>query len=435
MKKLVFILVALFCTVSVFAQLTGADEIPTTVIHETALDADHELYNGTNFRNYGPTVTRGIGKFFGVKLDYDGSRNRVADLRFALYNMNKEIVELYKPMRVNVLAGGVNGFLIPCMVNAPVGDYYVVPLFRWAGETDWTAVYYSIFHPDNDIDGWIQDLWKFTVIEDKLPVVNYVRLPYAMGAMVQGVKFDLSVKVSNPYSTTLKGKIKIMHERNIKKFAPGFSYSPGQSSEEFFDCMSNYATLNGTKANSDGSFNLSVSSNSSLELEFQDIVTYESHGDYDQFAGQLDCYYLPDGKSDVPENWIMLQEDCSSLFNGADLVYTQWGDDYRVATSNDSECLNSYTVLLNPNPTGVPEIELSSVSVSYNRSSSLLHFSNIPEPCKLLVTSMSGGTTSFEALGSDDGATINLSSLPYGVYVVSLLNYDGSLVKSIKICR
>lgn len=86
--------------------------------------------------------------------------------------MNKEIVELYKPMRVQILAGGINGFLIPCKVNAPAGDYYVVPLFRWAGESDWTAVYYSIFHPDNDIDGWYQSLWKFTVIEDRLPLVN-----------------------------------------------------------------------------------------------------------------------------------------------------------------------------------------------------------------------------------------------------------------------
>ena len=55
-------------------------------------------------------------------------------------------------------------------------------------------------------------------------------------------------------------------------------------------------------------------------LNFQNIVTYENHGDYDQFGGELVCYFLPDGKSDVPEDWIMLQEDCSALLNGDDYI-------------------------------------------------------------------------------------------------------------------
>ena len=83
----------------------------------------------------------------------------------------------------------------------------------------------------------------------------------------------------------------------------------------------------------------------------------------------------------------------------------------------------------------MPEILLSEVSVSYNRSSGLLHFSNIPEPCKLVVTSITGAVTQCESIGSDDGVSFNLAALPYGVYIVSLLNYDGNLVKSIKIYR
>lgn len=83
----------------------------------------------------------------------------------------------------------------------------------------------------------------------------------------------------------------------------------------------------------------------------------------------------------------------------------------------------------------MPEILLSEVSVSYNRSSGLLHFSNIPEPSKLVVTSINGAVTQYESSGSDEGVTFNLAALPYGVYIVSLFNYDGNLVKSIKIYR
>ena len=433
MKKIYLLLFCALFALNAFAQLTGADEIPTTVIHERPVDDDHLLGDGTNFREYGPTVTRGIGKFMGVKLNYDGSVNREADLRFALYNMNKEIVELYKPMRVQLLAGGINGFLIPCMVNAPAGDYYVVPMFRWVGESDWTALYYSIFHPDNDIDGWYQSLWKFTVIEDKLPLVNYVRLPEGMGYMHQGVKFNLAVKLSNPYSSALNGRLKIMHERNIKKFAPGYSYNPEQSTEEFFDCMSSYASLNGTQADNDGAFAISVPGKSSLELDFQNIVTYENHGDYDQFAGELVCYFLPDGKSDVPENWIMLQEDCSALFNGDELVYNEWNSEYsQASTAFDSEWYNNRVVVLKPNPTGVQEIQLSDVSVSYNRSSGLLRFSNIPEPCKLVVTSMTGYVV--KDLIVNDESSIPLFGMPTGMYVATI-SKNGKIVASYKFVK
>ena len=68
MKKIYLLLFCALFALNAFAQLTGADEIPTTVIHERPVDEDHLLGNGTNFREYGPTVTWGIGKFMGVKL-------------------------------------------------------------------------------------------------------------------------------------------------------------------------------------------------------------------------------------------------------------------------------------------------------------------------------------------------------------------------------
>lgn len=336
-------------------------------------------------------------------------------------------------MRVQLLVGGINGFLIPCMVNAPAGDYYVVPLFRWVGESDWTALYYSIFHPDNDRRDKYMWQWKFTVIEEKLPLVNYVRIPVGMGYMYQGVKFNLAVKLSNPYSNTLNGRLKIMHERNIKKFAPGYSYNPEQSTEEFFDCMSSYASLNGTQAENDGAFAISVPGKSSLELDFQNIVTYENHGDYDQFAGELVCYFLPDGKSDVPENWIMLQEECSALFNGDDLVYNVWNSEYsQAASSNESDCSNNRVIVLIPNQTAVQEIQQSDVSVSYNRASGLLRFSNIPEACRLVVTSMSGYAV-IDIIVNEE-SSIPLFGMPTGVYVATITK-DGKIVASHKFVK
>ena len=197
--------------------------------------------------------------------------------------------------------------------------------------------------------------------------------------------------------------------------------------------MSSYASLNGIKADNDGAFAISVPGKSALELDFQNIVTYENHGDYDQFGGELACYFLPDGKSDVPENWIMLQEDCSALFNGDELVYNEWNSEYsQASTSNESDCSNNRVVVLKPNLTGVQEMQLSDVSVSYNRSSGLLRFSNIPEPCKLVVTSMTGYAV--KDVFVDDESSIPLSGMPTGVYVATILK-DGKIVASRKFVR
>ena len=432
MKKILFLLVAFLCTVPMFAQLTGADEIGSVVIHERPLDDDHTMYNGTNFRDYGPTLTSGTSKFFGVKFNYDGTVNREADVRFALYNMDKEIVELYKPMRVNVLAGGVNGFVIPCQVNAPAGDYYVVPLFRWAGESDWTAVLYSIFHPDNDRRDKYLWRWKFTVIEDKLPLVKYVRKPEGLYTPKQGQKFDLKVRLSNPYNTAKFGRIKIMHERDMKKFNPGYSYNEEQSTEEFFDCMTTYATLNGDKPAEDGSFPVSIDSEGETELVFKNVVSYEDHGVYDQFAGQLNCYFLPDGKADKPENWIMLQEDCRSLFNGNDLKYTVDTEEYSyIVIGIESVCQNFVGFILIPDPTAVTDIQVSNVSLSYNHSTGNLHFDNVPEPCRISVVSLTGSVVMSETVKGD--SSINMKVIPAGLYVLTMSDQKGELIKSLKL--
>ena len=434
MKKLYLFLICALCALNAFGQLTGADEIKNVIIHERPLDDAHKMRNGTNFRDYGPTITSGTAKFFGIRMSYNGSDYRYANLRFALYNMQKEIVELYKPMRVYLWPDGINGFVIPCQVNAPAGDYYVVPMFRWDEdpENEWTVFDYSIFHPDNDIDGYYQSLWKFTVIEDKLPLVKQMVLPDGLLYTDQGQKFDMKVKLSNPYNVAKKGKLKIMHERNMKKFCPGYNYSSEAESQEFLDCMTLFSNWNGAKPNDKGEYEVTIQPSSDLVINLKNLVCYEDRGVYDQFPGEMYCSFLPDGLPDVPENWIMLQEDCRGLFNGSDLIYTSFDDDYNYAVGTVfSEFRNYAVIVLVPNPAGVPEIALSEVSISYDRTTGLLHFANTPEPCRVSVVAMNGSTIMSETVSGD--SSINVKETPAGMYVLTFSNNMGELIKSVKV--
>ena len=76
--------------------------------------------------------------------------------------------------------------------------------------------------------------------------------------------------------------------------------------------------------------------------------------------------------------------------------------------------------------------QLSDVSVSYNRASGLLHFSNIPEPCKLVVTSMSGYVV--KDLIVNDESSIPLFGMPTGMYVATI-SKNGKVVASYKFVK
>lgn len=437
MKKLILLFVLLSVVFPMFAQLTGADEIGTVVIHNRPLDDEHKIRNGTNFNDFGPTVMRGHGKFFGVRMGYEGSVNRDAELRFGLYNMNKEIVELYKPMTVHLLAGGINGFAIPCFVNAPAGDYYVVPMFRFAGETDWTVLYYSIFHPDNDIiDNRYAKLWKYTVIDEKLPLVNHIeKNGFSTHAITKAEKFTTTVTIKNMESTTLKGRIRVDYERNIKKFAVGDTYPEDDPAGDFWDVLTRYATLNGVKAAADGTFPIELTPGQHT-LAFKNCVTYVFKGLFDRYNGQMNVKFLPDGKADTEENWIMLQEECSSHFINGGLKFTEVTDEFWAEVHTDPSYNRNYMgVSLYDGTTAIPEIDASQVALTYTKATGVLSLTNIPEPCSVRLISMNGTVAGVVENGSDTGVVLNLSTLPSGVYVISLQNYGGQLVKSFKIIK
>ena len=426
------------CALNAFAQLTGADEIKNVIIHERPLDDAHKMRNGTNFSNYGPTITSGTAKFFGIRISYKGSDYRYANLRFALYNMKKEIVELYEPMRVYLWPDGINGFVIPCKVNAPAGDYYVVPMFRWEEdpENEWTIFDNNIFHPTNDLFDATLWQWKFTVIDDKLPLVNGVKYYYEEEDNVLDIytnrKFNFFTIINNPHSEDIHGRIKVMHERNIKKFAPGYSYNPEQSTAEFFDCLTMSASMNGIKSGKDGSFNITIKGNEQLSLDFKDLVTDKDYGFYDQFAGQLNLYFLPDGKSDVPENWVMLQENCSTLFDGDELKFKEITEDYWSHVTWDvAETRNQITVILKSNSTETESITSNSIQFDYINGQAII--SGLQPGQEVSIISISGKLITSKRSESDN-VSISLAGIPSGTYIAVVRTKERTLrtIKFIK---
>lgn len=441
MKKIYLLLISALCALNAFAQLTGADEIPNIVIHERPLDTEHKMMNGTNFRVYGPTITSGTAKFFGLTMGYDGSDYRWANLRFALYNMNKEIVELYKPMRVYLWPNGINGFAIPCQVNAPAGDYYVVPMFRFDEdpENEWTAVYYSIFHPDNDlIDGRFQKLWKFSVIDQKLPLVKGFFLydndgrDIWSGEVNQGQTFKVTTRIRNPFSTTISGRIRIMHERNKNKFFPGYTYSDTDPAEEFCYAMTNSATWSGVKAKKDGSFDIQWYPNETKFIEFEDVVSYVNHKVYDQFLGELYFSFLPDGKEDIEENWIMLQEDCSTLFNGGELIYKEESQEYWDNVTYLKANTRNYRIFaIIPTSTSTESITSNGIQFDYINGQAIV--AGLQPGQEVSIMSISGKMIT-RKVSESDNVSISLAGVPTGVYVATITD-NGRVIASYKFVK
>ena len=79
-------------------------------------------------------------------------------------------------------------------------------------------------------------LWKYTVIDEKLPLVNHIeKNGFSTHAITKAEKFTTTVTIKNMESTTLKGRIRVDYERNIKKFAVGDTYPEDDPAGDFWD--------------------------------------------------------------------------------------------------------------------------------------------------------------------------------------------------------
>lgn len=170
----------------------------------------------------GDVLVSGYGFVCEGYLNTPETKPTEVQFRIGFYQ-NRELKQLSEVQEMNASRGSFNSFELPIMVKVPGGDYDLRVLIKFPEEDTWKV----IMSEDMGNDVIYQ---RFTVYEKpRAPFSKYFAVDWELRGNVgnsagftpqilPGELFTMTAQLNNPSSYKLKGKIKIVFERNYKRF-------------------------------------------------------------------------------------------------------------------------------------------------------------------------------------------------------------------------
>lgn len=316
---------------------------------------------------------------------------------------------------------------IPCIVDLPEGDYYFVPIVRIEGDTKWYCMkrwativkngYWKLHVYENYPAPSCSYICQQTWIDDNLGQPDSRVLSYQYH---KNEFFKVKLVLHNTENSSLSGRVKLCYERDIDKYWRGNKYSADDIADHWNDCLTKRANIDGVLADQTGGIYLSFNPNEVKTVVIEDCVVEQYRNTGGFWSGVLCAYFLPDGKEDTSENWLLVNENVDSFFDnngsytGENIIYTvntQW-----FATIEGS--------------VDVEDVVLFNVMMDYNRSSASVSLKNLPKMGVVYVNTFHGETVACRRI-DDNSMSFDLTTK--GIYVVSILDKNNTLLKSFKI--
>ena len=426
MKKYPFIVLLVVIPFCFNAKVLASEDISKVVI-----DYDNPVNISVTIRDqhYGPVVVNGQTKVFGASFVNLTRESKTCDFRYAAFKSGK-IVQIYDGTgEVTLENGKMHDIKVPCYIDLPEGDYTFYPVARFKGETNW-----------NMVGAWV-DLfeepymayWKLHVYASyPAPSSEYMNFPDANGKgdseytvyhAYQNEKFRVQMKLVNNTRSVMNGKIKIMWERNLAKYWRGMKYDSDDISTEWKICATTLARIGTSKAEN-GGIPVSIAANGKLDVMIEDCFVSEYYDDGKRWSPFLVAYFLPEGKEDIEENWLEVNDNSDFCFD----------ENMNLLTDRWDHALNFLAfVTFEGNATGTESLEISKVGLNYSKATGAVVLSNVPQFSFVRVVDLNGRLLQTES-ASDNSIRFTLKS-GSGLNIVSLYNYDGRLAKTFKMIR
>ena len=420
------IILLIVCMVFCFNAKTFALEDISKVV----IDYDNPAIISVTIRDqhYGPVVVNGQTKVLGASFVNLTGESKTCDFRYAAFKDGK-IVQIYDGVgEVTLEDGKMFDIKIPCYIDLPEGDYTFYPVVRFKGETRWNMLnYIDLFEEP------YMAYWKLHVYENyPVPSSEYMNFPdmngkgdseYSVYHTYQNEKFRVQMKLVNNTPSVMNGKIKIMWERNLAKYWRGMKYDPDDVKTEWQICTTNLARIGTAKAEN-GGIPVSIAANGKLEVMIEDCFVSEYYDYGKRWSPFLVAYYLPEGKEDIEENWLVVNDNSDFCFDEKmNLLIDRW--------DHALNCLAFVT--FEGNATGTENLDVSKVGLSFNKADGAVVLSNVPQSSFVRVVDLNGRLLQTKS-ASDNSIRFTLKP-GSGLNIVSLYNYDGRPVKSFKVIR
>ena len=397
-------------------------------ISKVVIDYDNPVRISVTIRDqhYGPVVVNGQTKVFGASFVNLTGESKTCDFRYAAFKSGK-IVQIYDGTgEVTLENGKMHDIKVPCYIDLSEGDYIFFPIVRFKGEINWNMV--------RDWDTLVKNgYWKLHVYESHLaPASEYMNFPDANGKgdseytvyhAYQNEKFRVQMKLVNNTRSVMNGKIKIMWERNLAKYWRGMKYDSDDVSTEWKICATTLARIGTSKAEN-GGIPVSIAANGKLDVMIEDCFVSEYYDYGERWSPFLVAYFLPEGKEDIEENWLAVNDNSDFCFD----------ENMNLLTDRWDHALNFLAfVTFEGNATGTESLEISKVGLNYSKATGAVVLSNVPQSSFVRVVDLNGRLLQTES-ASDNSIRFTLKP-GSGLNIVSLYNYDGRLVKTFKIVK
>lgn len=399
-------------------------------ISKVVIDYENPVRISVTIRDqhYGPVVVSGQTKVFGASFVQRTGETKVCDFRYAAFKDGK-IVQIYDGTgEVTLENGKMHDIKVPCYIDLPEGDYVFIPIVRFKDETNWNMVKDMATIEKNGY-------WKLHVYANyAAPSSEYMCFPDANGKgdseysvyhFYQNEKFRLQMKLVNKTSVPMKGRIKLMWERNLAKYWRGMKYDSGDIKTEWSVCASELAHIGDEQAVNGGIF-ISIDANGKLDIMFEDCSIREYYDYGERWTPYLVAYFLPEGKEDIESNWLLVNDNTDFAFDSNHNLTLINGWDH---------ALNYFPFsTFEGNATGTEELVVSKVGMAFDKSSGMVTLNNVPASSFARVVDLNGRLVQTTSTAGGDSFSFVLKP-GSGVNIISLYNYDGRLVKSFKVIR
>ena len=400
----------------------ASEDISKVVINDTPVSMSLTIRD----QHYGLVVVNGRTKVFGASFTNGTGETKTCDFRYAAFKDGK-IVQIYDGTgEVTLENGKMYDIKVPCYVNLPEGDYVFLPIVKFKGESNW-----NMMKRWSTIDK--NPYWKLHVYASyPAPSSEYMNFPDANGKgdseytvyhAYQNEKFRVQMKLVNNTRSVMNGKIKIMWERNLAKYWRGMKYDSDDVSTEWKICATTLARIGTSKAEN-GGIPVSIAANGKLDVMIEDCFVSEYYDDGKRWSPFLVAYFLPEGKEDIEENWLAVNDNSDFCFD----------ENMNLLTDRWDHGLNFLAfVTFEGNATGTESLEISKVGLNYSKATGAVVLSNVPQSSFVRVVDLNGRLLQTES-ASDNSIRFTLKP-GSGLNIVSLYNYDGRLVKTFKMIR
>lgn len=230
--------------------------------------------------------------------------------------------------------------------------------------------------------------------------------------------FRVQTDLINNTDHVLNGKVKLVYQRSLEMYWRGGSYLDTDIKDEWMDCITYKANINGLQADANGCFHISLQPGETQSLVYENCMgtIYREYGG--RWAPSMATYYLADGLEDIPDNWKFVNESMWYCFDA----------DHNLESFYDGG-VNTQSIAFSSQSVAVEPIELNTIQLSYSKSTRRATLSNIPVHSTVLVNTISGKNIACYRSSSSE---IEFSLNSTGMYVISVVE-GCKVIKTFKI--